>query len=52
MGYQNAFLVAAFVGLAQALTFLIFVKWGKGWRNMSKHRYWRYVEQSGHLGTH
>ncbi|KAJ9323597.1 hypothetical protein DTO027B5_4538 [Paecilomyces variotii] len=52
MGYQNAFLVAAFVGLAQALTFLIFVKWGKGWREMSKHRYWKYVEKSGHLGTH
>lgn len=33
MGYQNAFIVAAFAGLAQVLTFLAVVKWGKTWRN-------------------
>ena len=30
MGLQKAFLVATFAGLAQVLTFLVFVKWGSG----------------------
>ena len=51
MGYQNAFLVAAFAGLAQVLTFLAVVKWGKGWRNMTKGRYYRFVKGSEGLGS-
>lgn len=51
MGYQNAFIVAAFAGLAQVLTFLAVVKWGKGWRNMSKGRYYKYVKEGEKLGS-
>ncbi|KAI9743624.1 MAG: hypothetical protein M1818_002940 [Claussenomyces sp. TS43310] len=50
MGYQNAFIVAAFVGLAQVCTFLAVVKWGKSWRVASKARYYRYVKESENLG--
>jgi hypothetical protein len=50
MGYQNAFIVAAFAGLGQVLTFLAVVKWGKGWRNMTKARYYKYVKEVRTLG--
>ena len=50
MGYQNAFIVAAFAGLAQVLTFLAVVKWGKVWRNKSKARYYKYVKEAQSLG--
>lgn len=45
MGLQNAFLVAAFVGMAQVATFLIFVKFGKSMRRTSAPRYVKYVQQ-------
>ena len=45
MGLQNAFITAAFVGLAQVLTFLIMIKWGKSFRMKSKDRYYRYVKE-------
>lgn len=45
MGYQNAFIVAAFAGIAQVATFLAFVKWGKGMRRRSVTRYYKYVKQ-------
>lgn len=51
MGLQNAFITAAFVGLAQVLTFLIVVKYGKSWRISSKERYYKYVKQSMELGV-
>ncbi|KAL3425467.1 hypothetical protein PVAG01_02258 [Phlyctema vagabunda] len=51
MGYQNAFVLAAFAGLAQVLTFLAVVRWGKGWRNASKRRYYGYVKELEVLGT-
>ncbi|KAF7957887.1 hypothetical protein EAE96_003454 [Botrytis aclada] len=51
MGYQNAFIVAAFAGLAQVLTFLAVVKWGKSWRNNTKGRYYKYVEENEILGV-
>jgi hypothetical protein len=50
MGYQNAFIVAAFAGLAQVLTFLAVVIWGKGWRDMTKGRYYKYVKEAESLG--
>ena len=50
MGYQNAFLVAAFAGLAQVLTFLIFVKYGPGMRARSAESYRREVERAEELG--
>jgi hypothetical protein len=51
MGYQNAFILAAFAGLAQVLTFFAVLKWGKGWRNASKARYYRYIKDSENLGV-
>ncbi|ESZ93039.1 hypothetical protein SBOR_6560 [Sclerotinia borealis F-4128] len=51
MGYQNAFIVAAFAGLAQVLTFFAVVKWGKSWRNNTKGRYYKYVEENEKLGV-
>lgn len=45
MGYQNAFILAGFAAMAQILTFLIFVKWGKKLRRASAQRFLRYVEE-------
>lgn len=50
MGLQNAFLVAAFAGLAQCATFLIFVKWGKNLRRDSGPRYKKYVDKMASQG--
>ena len=50
MGYQNAFILAAFAGIAQVLTFLIFVKWGKKWRAASTARYLKYVKEIADAG--
>lgn len=51
MGYQNAFILAAFAGLAQVLTFLVVVKWGKGWRERTKERYLRFVDEMEREGA-
>lgn len=51
MGFQNAFILAAFAGLAQVLTFLAVVKWGKSWRSMTKQRYYKFVKESEDLGV-
>jgi len=51
MGLQNAFILAAFAGMAQCLTFLIFVKYGKGLRRASAPRYARYVEKMAASGA-
>lgn len=45
MGYQNAFILAAFAGLAQVLSFLVVVKWGKSWRRMTKKRFYKFVKE-------
>lgn len=53
MGLQNAFILAAFAAIAQVLTVLIFIKWGKGMRRRSVKRYWKYVEEMSRAGlTH
>jgi hypothetical protein len=51
MGYQNAFILAAFAGLAQVTTFLAVVKWGKSWRDMTKGRFYRYVKEGSDVGV-
>ena len=43
MGLQNAFLVAAFAGMAECLTFLFFIRYGKQLRVASRARYEKYV---------
>lgn len=45
MGLQNAFVVAAFAGLAQVLSFLVLVKYGRSLRRASAEKYRRYVEE-------
>ncbi|KAJ9501954.1 hypothetical protein H2202_002916 [Exophiala xenobiotica] len=50
LGYQNAFLVAAFAGLAQVLTFLIFINWGSRMRAASAERYREEVQRAEELG--
>jgi len=51
MGFQNAFILAAFVGMAQVATFLIFTKWGKAMRVKSAPRYAKYVEIMASTGA-
>lgn len=46
MGLQNAFVVAAFAGLAQGLTVFIFIKYGQSMRRASLGRYQYYREQT------
>lgn len=50
MGLQNAFIVAAFVGLAQVLSFLLFVRYGRNFRQLSIPRYRRYVKEMAAAG--
>lgn len=45
MGLQNAFIVAAFAGMAQVATFFLFLRWGKGLRRDSGQKYAKYVEK-------
>jgi len=53
MGYQNAFILAAFAGLGQVLTFLFFVKFGKRFRIASTPRFLKYVKEITEAGlTH
>lgn len=44
MGYQNAFLVAAFACLAQISLFFVFIKWGRRMREASKPRYMKFLD--------
>ncbi len=45
LGLQDAFVVAAMAGLAQALTFLLMIKYGYRLRKASVGRYRAYAEQ-------
>ena len=45
LGYQNTYVSAAFIAMACSLVFLVMVKWGKGFRENSRVRYWRYVAE-------
>ena len=45
MGLQNAFIVAAFAGLAQVLTVFIFIRYGHTMRRASVSRYQHYREE-------
>ena len=50
MGLQNAFIVAAFAGLAQVLSFLVFVKHSRDLREASRRRYTVYVREMKEAG--
>ena len=51
MGLQNAFILAAFAGMAQCTTFFIFVKYGKSLRRKSAPKYAKYVEKMAKSGV-
>jgi len=48
MGLQNTFITAAMVGLVVNASFLVMIKFGKGWRAASAEKYWNYVATSAH----
>ena len=50
MGLQNAFVVAAFAGLVQTLSFLVFIRYGQILRRRSVDRYRRYVKEMAAAG--
>lgn len=43
LGYQNCFISVAFVGLAVCSVFLVMIKFGKGFREASREKYWAEV---------
>jgi hypothetical protein len=50
MGLQNAFILAAFAGLAQVCTIFPMIRWGRKMRESSRARYYKYVKESTNLG--
>jgi len=46
MGYQNAFIVAACVSLAQFALAFVFIRYGKQMRRSSAEKYARYVQRA------
>jgi hypothetical protein len=50
MGLQNAFILAAFAGLAQVCTIFPMIKWGRKLREKSRGRYYNYVKETVDLG--
>jgi len=50
LGVQNTFISAGFISMATSLVFLVMIKWGKHFREMSRLRYWQYVERGKALG--
>ena len=50
MGLQNAFILAAFAGLAQVTTIFIFIKYGHSLRKASVGKYRRYVNEMAAAG--
>lgn len=49
MGYQNCFISAAFIGMGISLTFLIFIKYGKRFRQRSAATYWMLIHDENTL---
>lgn len=49
MGYQNAFILGAFAGLAHNLTIFPIIKWGKNLRQRSAGDYWAMVKKGAGL---
>jgi hypothetical protein len=50
MGYQNAFIVAACVSLAQFALAFVFIRYGKQMRRNSAEKYARYVQKAKAVG--
>ncbi|EKV17447.1 MFS transporter, putative [Penicillium digitatum PHI26] len=50
MGYQNCFISAAFIGMACASVFLFMIKFGKTFRERSREKYWKLVQENWENG--
>jgi Major Facilitator Superfamily len=50
MGIQNTFILAAGLGFVQICSFLVMIKWGKKWRDITKARYYKYLVECRELG--
>ncbi|CAJ2512071.1 Uu.00g076960.m01.CDS01 [Anthostomella pinea] len=50
LGYQDAFVSVAFVGLAICSVFLVMVRWGKRFREAKRVQYWREVTKRVEMG--
>lgn len=49
MGYQDAFILGAFAGLAHNLTIFPIIKWGRNLRQRSASGYWAMVKKGAGL---
>ncbi|KAH7215276.1 major facilitator superfamily domain-containing protein [Fusarium oxysporum] len=49
LGYQNAFILGAFAGLAHNLTIFPVMKWGRALRQRSAEKYWSTVKEGADL---
>jgi hypothetical protein len=50
MGYQNCFISAAFIGMACAAVFLFMIKFGKTFRERTREKYWKLVQENWEHG--
>jgi MFS family permease len=50
MGYQNCFISAAFVGMGCAAVFFIMILYGKTFRERSREKYWKLVQENWEKG--
>ncbi|EXJ88082.1 hypothetical protein A1O1_05010 [Capronia coronata CBS 617.96] len=50
LGYQDAFIIAAFMSMAACLVFLVMVVWGKQMRVKTAHLYRKFVKDGETLG--
>ena len=49
LGYQDAFILGAFAGLAHDLTIFPVMKWGRALRQRSAEKYWNVVKEGADL---
>lgn len=50
LGYQKCFISAAFVGMACSSVFLFMIKFGKTFRERSREKYWKLVQENWDKG--
>jgi MFS family permease len=50
LGTQNCFISAAFIGLVVSAVFLLVIKFGKGWRESRRIKYWTLVKKHIDMG--
>ena len=52
MGFQNAFILGAMLGLAHNLLIFPVIRWGAKLRQRSAEKYWKKVKASADLSIH